>query len=151
MKKDKWIWLDMDGSICDFYGVDGWLEDLRSYNERPYREAKPLYNTLDLLATLVDLKEKGYNIGIISWLSKVPTEEFNKRVIKAKMNWLENYGFDIILDKILITAYGIKKADTCRKYGYGILIDDEKKNRDDWDLGITVDATNNIIEILKRL
>ena len=24
---DKWIWLDMDGTIADLYGVDGWLED----------------------------------------------------------------------------------------------------------------------------
>ena len=27
----------MDGTIADFYGVQGWLEDIRNNNPRPYR------------------------------------------------------------------------------------------------------------------
>ena len=33
----------------------------------------------------------------------------------------------------------------------GILVDDEKQNRDAWDLGITIDATQNIIKALWEL
>ena len=35
------IWFDLDGTLVDLYGVEGWLEDLTNHNERPYREAKP--------------------------------------------------------------------------------------------------------------
>lgn len=146
-----WIWLDMDGTIADLYGVDGWLDDLMTLNERPYREAKPLYDTIDLIEALSDLKDKGYKIGIISWLSKKPTEEYNERVIKAKKEWLKSQYLDLLLDKIIITAYGIKKSNTCRTYGKGILIDDEEQNRKDWDLGKTIDATEDILKKLRGL
>jgi hypothetical protein len=149
--KHEWIWLDMDGTIADLYGVDGWLEDLMALRERPYREAKALYDTVELLETLSDLKDKGYKIGIISWLAKKPTAEYNERVIKAKRDWLKAQYLDILLDEIIITAYGVKKANTCRSYGSGILIDDEEQNRNDWDLGKTIDATENILEKLRGL
>ena len=58
---------------------------------------------------------------------------------------------DSFLDEIIVTPYGVRKADTCRKFGYGILVDDEKQNRDAWDLGITIDATQNIIKALWEL
>ena len=148
---NKWIWFDMDGTIADLYGVDGWLEDLMAYNERPYKEAKAIYDTVDLLETLSYLKDKGYKIGIISWLAKKPTEEYNQRVIKAKKDWLKAQYLDLLLDEIIITAYGIKKANTCRSYGEGILIDDEEQNRKDWDLGATIDATENILKKLRGL
>lgn len=146
-----WIWLDMDGTIADLYGVDGWLDDLIAYSSRPYEEAEPLYDMVDLLETLSDLKDAGYKIGIISWLSKKPTADYNERVIKAKKEWLKKQYLDILLDEIIITAYGIKKADTCRTYGKGILVDDEEQNRTAWDLGKTIDATENILAQLKGL
>ena len=41
---NKAIFFDMDGTIADLYGVDGWLDDLRAERVRPYAEAKPLVN-----------------------------------------------------------------------------------------------------------
>lgn len=146
-----WIWLDMDGTIADLYGVSGWLNDLMAHNDRPYREAKAIYDTVDLLETLSDLKDKGYKIGIISWLSKKPDAEYDRKVIKAKREWLKAQYLDLLLDEIIITAYGIKKANTCRPYGSGILIDDEEQNREDWNLGKTIDATKNILDQLRDL
>ena len=60
MKINEWIWLDMDGTIADLYGVEGWLDDLIAFRTRPYEQAKDLYNTLDLLEVLLELKAKGY-------------------------------------------------------------------------------------------
>ena len=148
---NKWIWLDMDGTIADLYGVDGWLNDLMEHNDRPYRKAKAIYDTVDLLETLSDLKDKGYKIGIISWLSKKPNAEYDRKVIKAKKDWLKAQYLDLLLDEIIITAYGVKKANTCRAYGEGILIDDEEQNRKDWDLGKTIDATEDILKQLRGL
>lgn len=148
MRHENWIWLDMDGTIANLYSVDNWLADLRAHMVRPYAEATPIYNVYELLTVLAELKTKGYNIGVISWSSKENNPAFDREVEKAKREWLMKYDLDLILDKIIVTAYGIKKANTCRKYGAGILVDDEKQNRDTWDLGNTIDANENIIKKL---
>ena len=151
MMKDKWIWFDMDGTIADLYGVDGWLEDLIAHNTRPYAQAKDIYNVLDLLEIMIALKEKGYKLGVISWGSKENNKEYDKAVEIVKKAWLYDGLMDACLDEIIVTPYGVRKADTCRKFGYGILVDDEKQNRDAWDLGVTIDATQNIIKALWEL
>ena len=40
----KAIYFDMDGTIANFYGVDGWLDDLINERTRPYAQARPLVN-----------------------------------------------------------------------------------------------------------
>jgi len=147
----KWVWFDMDGTIADLYNVNGWLDDLLAHNVRPYATAKPLYNDVDLLNLFVELKAKGYNIGIISWGSKERNAEYDKAVRNAKAKWLYNRCLIDLLDKFIVTSYGIRKADTCRKYGEGVLVDDEAQNRNEWDLGATIDAHKNIINELMKI
>lgn len=149
--ENEWIWFDMDGTIADLYGVENWLDDLVALRTRPYDVAKPMYNPTELLETLLDLKIKGYNIGIISWLSKNPDEAYAERVTKAKTKWLMRYALDLVLDEILITPYGKSKVDTCREYGKGILIDDEEPNRNAWNIGTTINANENILKELRKL
>lgn len=148
---DKWIWLDMDGTIADLYSVNGWLEDLLAHNTRPYEKAKSIYNDVALLETILDLKDRGYKVGVISWGSKENNIEYDRMVEIAKREWLAERLLDVILDKIIVTPYGVRKADTCRKYGYGILVDDEEQNRNAWDLGATINAQKNIIKELAKL
>ena len=151
MRDSKWIWLDMDGTFVDFYGVQGWLEYLMKNDTTPYEIAEPIYNVLDLLEVLVELKAKGYNIGIVSWSSKAKDVDFDRLVEEAKRKWLFNRCFDLVIDKFIVTQYGVCKADTCRKYGNGVLVDDEEQNRKAWDLGATIDANKNIIKELWKL
>ena len=151
MKMNEWIWLDMDGTIADLYGVEGWLDDLIAFRTRPYELAKDLYNILDLLEVLLELKAKGYKIGIISWGSKANNLDYDREVKKVKIQWLKDRVLDMVLDEIIVTPYGICKADTCSKYGNGILVDDEEQNRKDWYLGDTINANENILELLKKL
>lgn len=63
------IWFDMDGTIADLYGVDGWLEMLIAEDPTPYAVAKPLVRLSTLARKLNELQRKGYKIGVISWLS----------------------------------------------------------------------------------
>ena len=146
-----WIWLDMDGTIADLYGVNGWLDDLENFRTRPYEDAKMIYDLLKIMPILCELKMNGYKIGIISWGSKAHNDNYDEAVKEAKLAWLRKYLFDVILDKVIVTAYGVRKADTCRKYGKGILVDDEEQNRNAWDLGGTIDATENILTELEKL
>ena len=39
---EKKIWLDMDGTFVDLYGVENWLPMLRAEETTPYEIAKPL-------------------------------------------------------------------------------------------------------------
>lgn len=150
-ENNKWIWFDMDGTIADLYGVDGWLDDLLAHNTRPYAQAKDIYNTVDLLEVLIELKLRGYNLGIISWGSKENNAEYDKAVEIVKREWLADRLLDIMFDKIIVTPYGVRKADTCRKFGYGILVDDEEQNRNAWDIGSTINATSDILKVLWNL
>ena len=146
----KMLVFDMDGTIADLYGVDGWLEDLQTEKTRPYEIAKPIYNMIELKEILNRLQAIGWKIVITTWLAKNATKEYNKKVAKAKKEWLAKYNFPY--DEIHCIKYGTTKADCTRKKAdFQILIDDNKKVRDGWTLGTTVNAKHDITKFLKAL
>lgn len=147
---NKMLVFDMDGTIANLYGVDGWLKDLRTEKVRPYIEAEPMYNMTELCDILNMLRKNGWKVVITTWLAKGATKEYNKAVSKAKKEWLATYNFPY--DEIHCVKYGTTKANcTRRKGGFQILIDDNKKVRDGWTLGTTVNAEYNILNFLKAL
>ena len=70
----KTIYFDMDGTIANLYGVEGWLNYLINKDTTPYEVAKPMVNMNSLARLLNNLQKKGYEIGIVSWLSKIVTQ-----------------------------------------------------------------------------
>lgn len=148
MAQTKAIYFDMDGTIADLYAVEGWLDMLRAYDPTPYEMAKPLVRLATLARLLNRLQREGYIIGIISWLSKEPTPSYDEAVTNAKLEWLENHMPSVEWDEINIVPHGTPKHEAVAN-PYGILFDDEQKNRDEW-IG-TAYNVNNIIEILKSL
>ena len=144
----KAIYFDMDGTISDLYGCAGWLDSLVAKQTKPYREAKPLVNMRTLGAQLNTLQRMGYHIGIVSWLSKNSTPDYDMRVTETKLKWLDKHLGAVHFDEIKIVAYGTPKA-TVVDYPSGLLFDDEKPNRDNW-LG-TAEDVNNILETLSAL
>ena len=150
MKENNVLVFDMDGTIADFYGVDGWLNDLQMSNPRPYIEAKPLYNMKELTDILITLKKQGWKIVVTSWLAKDSTQSFDRMVRYAKLEWLEKNNFPY--DEIHLVKYGTTKAKCTRKYGgHQILIDDNEQVRKGWSLGDTINANEDILKELKKL
>ena len=146
----KVLVFDMDGTIANLYGVENWLADLRAYNPRPYEVAQPLYDMEILVALLEVLKCQGWRIAVTSWLSMESTTEYDKAVRIAKREWLEKYNFPF--DEIHLVKYGTTKANCTRHLGgYQILVDDNEKVRQGWNLGGTINANENIIEKLVDL
>lgn len=146
----KMLVFDMDGTIANLYGVNGWLDDLKAEKTRPYDEAEPLYNMIELVELLNKLRSLGWLICVTTWLAKDATKEYNKAVTEAKKAWLAKYDFPY--DEIHCVKYGTTKANcTRRKGGFQILIDDNKKVRDGWTLGTTVNAEYDITKFLKAL
>lgn len=147
----KVLVFDMDGTIADLYGVDGWLADLRNENTRPYAVAKPMYD-MDILNALVnELKACGWRIVVNTWLAKGATKAYDDAVRATKKEWLAKYSFPY--DEIHLTKYGRTKANATRHLGgFQILVDDNETIRKGWTLGNTIDANADIIsELLKLL
>jgi len=144
---NKVLVFDMDGTIANLYGVDGWLNALRNYDETPYVVADPMYNMEKLADMLNMFKSFGWRIVVTTWLSKESTKDYDNRVRKAKINWLDKYGFPY--DEIHLVKYGTTKADCTRKLGgFQVLVDDNEKVRNGWTLGDTINANESIIDRL---
>lgn len=144
----KAIYFDMDGTIADLYGVENWLPMLRNSDPTPYKVAKPLLSLSILARYLNKLQASGYVLGIVSWLSKNSTKEYDEAVATAKIEWLKSHLKSVHFNEIVIVPYGTPKQEVVNN-PMGILFDDEEHNRNEW-CGEAYNA-QNIIEILKGL
>jgi len=147
-RKKMAIYFDMDGTIADLYGVEGWLRELRSGNPAPYGAAKPLLNLQILARRLNFLTKLGWKIGIVSWTAKNSTREYSQKVEAEKRKWLRKHLSSVEFTEIVIAEYGTPKEEIVN-YPEGILFDDEENNRNNWK-GKAFDE-KNILEILKSL
>jgi len=144
----KTIWFDMDGTIANLYAVENWLSKLRDYDASPYAEAEVMHNMNQLARLLNKVQAIGYSIGIISWLSKFPTPEYDEAVTKAKLNWLNIHLKSVHFNEINIVSYGTPKSEFMETEE-DILFDDEEKNRKNWK-GEAYEP-NEIFSVLKEL
>lgn len=140
------IWFDLDGTLADLYGVEGWLDNLINEDTRPYDIAKPLVNMAYLARLLHKAQANGYEIGIISWTSRSGSDLYNGEVALAKMVWLHKHLPSVKWDEIKIVRYGTNKRAAC---GGGILFDDEEGNRKAWGDGAF--TPDEIIRVLKGI
>ena len=141
------IWFDMDGTIADLYGVDNWLEMLINSDPTPYAIAKPLVN-LSLLARLMNkVQRNGFEICIVTALSKNSTAEYDEAVIKAKKMWLSRHLKSVRFDEIRFVPYWFTKNNV--NSGEDILFDDEVRHLKEWT-GRACPA-DEMIETLKSL
>ena len=139
---------DMDGTIANLYGVDNWLGYLIAEDTTPYAVAKPLINMSALARKLNALQRNGYELAIISWLSKSGSVEYNKAVTAVKMAWLAKHLPSVHWDRITIVPYGTPKQNFCYNSN-DILFDDEERNRNNWT-GRAY-GVENIMEILREI
>ena len=150
---EKVIYFDMDGTIANLYGVENWLGELRSYNPRPYAEAEPMWNMARLGLILEAMKLSGWTIGVITWLSKDSTAEYDRAVRAAKREWLREYGLLHIMDEIHMVKYGTPKHTTAN-LRHGVLVDDNQAVREAWENygGDTIDpTTTDLLDYLENL
>ena len=83
------IYFDMDGTIANLYGCENWLDSLINGKTKPYREAKSMVDMRKLGKLLNALKANGYEIGIVSWLSKAELMNTTQELPKQKLiGWL---------------------------------------------------------------
>ena len=141
----KEICFDMDGTLANLYGVENWLEMLRSFDPTPYKIAKPLINMSALARLLHKAQRLGYAVKVISWLSLESTEEYDLAVTTAKIEWLRKHLPSVEFDEIIITEYGVPKQEL----GEGILFDDNADIRKEW--GAQAYEPSEILAVLRKL
>lgn len=144
----KEIWFDMDGTITNLYGVEGWLDDLINERVRPYEEARPLVNMQVLARMLNKLIKDGWSVGVVTWTAKNGTIEYNKRVAEVKKEWLNKHLASVRFTKVEVIDYGTPKSRVANDEN-AILFDDEVNNRKEWK-GKAFDV-DEIINTLKEL
>lgn len=125
------VYFDMDGTIANLYGVNNWLNKLRSEDISPYEEAMPLVNAIKFQILINRIKRKGYKVGVISWTSKGGKSKYNKQVAQAKRQWLEKTFPRIVFDEVHVVKYGTNKSSVAFN-PKGILFDDDETVRKDW-------------------
>jgi len=141
------IWLDMDGTIADLYGVENWLEMLTAHDETPYAIAKPLVRMATLARLLNSRQRKGYRVCVITALAKNSSADYDKRVMDAKKAWLAKHLASVNFDEIRFVPYTYIKNNA--NSGNDILFDDEARHLDAWT-GTAINA-EKLIEALKAL
>ena len=141
------IWLDMDGTIADLYGVENWLEMLINHDETPYRDAKPLIRMATLARLLNRIQKKGIEICIVTALAKNSNAEYDEKVIETKKVWLKTHLKSVKFDEIRFVPYTFTKNDV--NSGNDILFDDEERHLTAWT-GTAYNA-KEILEVLKSL
>ena len=139
---------DMDGTIADLYANPNWLPMLRAFDPTPYATAKPLLRLNVLARKLNELQKQGYELAVISWLSKESNAEYDELVTATKMAWLAKHLPSVKWDRITIVPYGTPKENFCGN-PLDILFDDEERNRNNWT-GRAYDV-KNIMEILREI
>ena len=148
----KAIWFDMDGVMAGLYNVENWLDYLLASDPYPYKAARPLINMSRLARLLNRLQADGYHIGIVSWLSKNSTIEYNEAVTNAKLAWLNKHLHSVHWNEIVIVPYGTPKHEAVSVGG--ILFDDEEHNRKEWSCGNSENLAfdvDNILGILEAV
>lgn len=145
----KKIYFDMDGTIANLYAVEDWLKKLRAYDPAPYAQAEPLVNMSRLARYIHKAQASGYKVGIISWLSKESTVNYDEAVTAAKLSWLARHLPSVSFDEIKIVSYGEPKQECVFCAENSILFDDEERNRKNWT-GLALDQ-NQIFNFFKSV
>lgn len=148
------ICFDMDGTLADLYHVPFWLDKLRAGDASPYYEAKPLHDMKRLNEVCSLLKKAGYEIQIITAMSKDATPEYKKAIREAKLAWLDKWGF--VYDHFHGVDYKTNKREVIRRdlrkeRGTAFLVDDEARHTEKWGWGPAINPDDYLIEKLEAL
>lgn len=123
--KRKTVYLDMDGTIADLYGINNWLERLRNEDHTIFEECEPFISESDLMKYF---PTEEYEIRICSMTPKNATKKYCEDVKKQKNAWLDKFFPNI--KKRYYLPYGnnknYKNSKDC------ILVDDNKNIRENY-------------------
>ena len=123
--KKQIVYLDMDGTIANLYGMENWLEKLRNEVEGLFLECEP-FLTENELKNYFPTEE--FELRICSMTPLNATEEYCQVVINEKNQWLDKY-FPSITHRVYM-VYGHNK--NLKNSVNHILVDDNETIRNSY-------------------
>lgn len=128
--KVKAVYFDMDGVLCDLYGVHNWRNLITRGDVTPYVKAGSLVNPGELYKVVTALQERGLHVGVLTWGAKGSNKRFLKETKQAKLAWLART-YRVVWNSVKVMPYGMDKS----KYAMAdsVLIDDSPINRARWN------------------
>lgn len=121
----KTVYLDMDGTIANLYGIENWLPRLRAEDKTIFLECEPMISEKELLNKF---PTENFEMKILSMTPLNATENYCLNVINQKNEWLNKY-FPSITKRIY-KPYGHNK--NLKNSENAILIDDSEPIRNSW-------------------
>lgn len=145
------IYFDMDGTLFDTYCQPNWLSRLRAYDPTVYAHAPAKVDFKRLNALLRLVRARGYDIGIITWLSKESTPAFTLQSSLAKREAIRRNRMTV--NRFLAVPYGTKKHSLCKGAEKAILFDDCAEIREAWKTKKRRKAfsENEIFDVLEKI
>lgn len=97
------LFLDMDGTIDDLYGVNGWLEYINAEDVTPYLEAEPIvdYKFIDILLDKFD-------VYVVTMTPPNSRPEFDIQVGIAKHRWIKEH-FQRLDERLIVIRHNDNK------------------------------------------
>lgn len=149
----KKIYFDMDGTVYDLYGIENWLQKIRNEEENVFTLGCALVDMIELKEVCLKLIERGFQIGVITWLPMGASQEYMAICTKEKYYWIRNNM--PYVSEFYAQEYGTPKQYAPAKRASEMwLIDDNKEVREMWETEKqrkAIDANENIIEALKQI
>ena len=102
--KRRVVYLDMDGTIYNLYGINGWLKGLRSEEAGVFSHDERLITEEDQIRYFPPNR---YEIRVLSMTPKGASKKYCSQVIAEKNAWLDHY-FPSLTKRIYRT-YGNNK------------------------------------------
>lgn len=139
------IYFDMDGTITDLYGFNGWFDCLQNEQTDPYTKAGLLVDGEQLRNFLAAGKAAGVLFGVISWGAKNASKDYQKAIRRAKIDWLKKNNLLEYFSELHVIKYGTPK-NRVAKNRTGVLVDDELQR---WNVEklVTADNFHNILNV----
>lgn len=145
------IYFDLDGTLYDLYAQSEWLARITTLAD-PTAYAAEDATMVDMVAlqeVLLDLMDKGYGVGVVSWLANNATADYNAAVREVKREWIKK--FLPMATEIHIVKYGTPKHNIVNNKAAAILVDDNDEVREAWKHGTTINANGDIIARLREM
>ena len=139
------IYFDLDGTIADLYGFNDWLTYLQNEQTTPYSEAGLLVDGEQFRNFLAAGEAAGVLFGVISWGARNASNDYQKAIRRAKIEWLKKNNLLGYFDELHVVKYGTPK-NRAAKNRTGVLIDDELQR---WNVEklVTADNFRNILNV----
>lgn len=128
----KKLFFDMDGTVADLYGREGWLESLQLEESGMFLNLKPLFNPRTFSTICQKLISQGWSIGIITWLPLNASIQYMEVVAKEK--WLWAMRFMPYISEFHTLPYGTpKQYASFQKAQQMVLVDDNYEVCEMWN------------------